>query len=258
ERAVLGTVLVIDDDVSTRDVVTRYLQAEGIQVVSAADGETGLLLARMVRPAVILLDVLLPHVDGWAILAALRSDPELAAIPVVLATILDQPEQGIALGAAEYLTKPIDATRLLTTVRRLSPTARGAARAAGRVLLVEDDAPTRALLRRTLEEEGWQVDEAADGQAALTQMAAPAPDLVLLDLMMPRVDGFQVVQALQADPAWCRIPVIVITAHDLDAPDRARLTGAVQTILQKGDGTGTALLREVRKLVLGHLAVARS
>ncbi|HMA38128.1 MAG TPA: ATP-binding protein, partial [Chloroflexia bacterium] len=173
-----GTVLVIDDDPTTRDLLTRYLAQAGIPVVSAEDGAVGLLLARSLRPAVIILDVLLPHLDGWAVLGALKADPDLAAIPVVLTTILDQPERGLALGAAEYLTKPIDRTRLLAVVARYEPPPGAVpAPAAGRVLIVEDDPPTRELLRRTLAEAGWTVAEAADGAIALAAVAAAPPDL---------------------------------------------------------------------------------
>jgi signal transduction histidine kinase/CheY-like chemotaxis protein len=160
-------VLVIDDDPATRDLLGRFLQAEGFQVVTAANGEDGLRLAREQRPVAITLDVLMPGLDGWSVLSTLKADPELAEIPVVVVSILDDRGLGYALGAADYLTKPIDRDRLLAILRRLRPDGPSSA-----VLVVEDDPATRDLLRRTLEREGWPVDEAPDGRVGLDRVAA--------------------------------------------------------------------------------------
>ena len=146
--------LVIDDDAAARALLRRHLAKAGYRVDEAADGKTGLARAHAFRPDVITLDAMMPGMDGWAVLAALKADPALAGIPVVMATILDDERLGFALGASEYLTKPIDRKRLLATVERFA--ARGPD---ARALLVEDDEPARAILRRTLERAGWTVSE---------------------------------------------------------------------------------------------------
>jgi hypothetical protein len=242
-----GSVLVIDDDPAVRDLMTRLLAREGFSVDVAASGPEGLDRARVLRPDVITLDVQLPGMDGWSVLTALKADPELAATPVIMATILDEKNLGFALGASDYLTKPIDRSRLAAVLRKF---ARGQARPA--VLVVEDDAPTRELLRRMLETEGWDVAEAADGRAGLTRMATARPHLVLLDLMMPEMDGFEFLEALHADRSLPSVPVVVITAMELTDDDRRRLNGGVEQIVRKGGRTPVELLNQVRELVAAH------
>jgi CheY-like chemotaxis protein len=223
-----GTVLVIDDDPTARDLMATYLTDEGFAVEAAASGADGLRRARELRPAAIILDILMPDIDGWTVLAALKREPELADIPVVIVTIVDEQRRGIALGAAGYLTKPIDRERLFAILSRVR-----AAGVPGSVLVVEDDEDQRQLVRAILGPRGWRVREAANGRLALDAVAAELPDVILLDLMMPEMDGFEVVAALQAKPAWREIPVIVVTALDLTAEDRRRLSGGVTQILSK-------------------------
>ena len=243
-RSGAATILVIDDDPTVHDLLRRHLSKEGFQVVSARGGEEGLRLARELHPAAITLDVLMPNVDGWSVLASLKADPALADIPVVVLSIVDDRNLGFSLGAADYVTKPVDRERLLAVLGRYR-------RAEGScsVLVVEDDPPSREILRRTLEGEGWTVVEAADGRAALAQVSERRPDAILLDLMLPEVDGFQFVAELQAREEWRSIPVIVVTARDLTAQDRLRLNGHVENILHKGAYTREALLAQVRELV---------
>jgi CheY-like chemotaxis protein len=171
---------------------------------------------------------MMPDIDGWTVLAALRGDPELADIPVVIVTIVDEQRRGIALGAAGYLTKPIDRERLIEIVSPLR-----AADGPGNVLVVEDDEDQRQLMRAILGSRGWTVREAANGRLALDAIRAELPDVILLDLMMPEMDGFELVAALQANTAWRAIPVVVVTALDLTAEDRQRLNGGVEQILSK-------------------------
>src|SRR6516225_7895637 len=223
-----GTVLVIDDDATARELIAAHLAGEGFSVETAANGVDGLKKARVLRPEAITLDVLLPDVDGWTVLAALKGEPGLAEIPVVIVTIVDEQRRGIALGAAGYLTKPIDRERLIEAVSRLQ-----VADAPGTVLVVEDDEDQRQLIRESLGARGWTVREAANGRLALDAIAAEMPDAILLDLMMPEMDGFQLVAALQANAAWRAIPVVVVTALDLTAEDRQRLNGGVEQILSK-------------------------
>jgi CheY-like chemotaxis protein len=186
----------------------------------------------------------MPDLDGWSVLAALRQDSELAEIPVIMVTILDEHRRAVALGAAGYLSKPIDRERL----RRLMARFRAPARPA-KVLLVEDDAVQRERVRTWLEGQQWLVQEAANGREALARLQAGRPDVILLDLMMPEMDGFAVVAALQKDPAWRDIPVIVITARDLDAADRERLNSGVQSVLVKETFRPADLVERIRRLV---------
>jgi CheY-like chemotaxis protein len=243
------TVLVIDDDPAIRDLVQRFLIREGFRVVVATGGEEGLRLARELRPDAITLDVLMPGLDGWAVLAALKADPALAEIPVIMLTMVDDRGLGYALGAAEYLTKPLDRERLLAAVRKH--------RRDLSVLVVDDDPVVRELLRRQLEAEGHRVSEAADGRAALARLREAVPGVILLDLMMPEMDGFELMEAMRLEAGWAGVPVAVLTAKDLTAEDREQLTGRVERVLQKGAYTKDALLGEVRRLVGASLARRR-
>jgi CheY-like chemotaxis protein len=227
-----------------RELLQRFLSKEGVRVVSAAGGEEGLRLARELRPAAITLDVMMPGMDGWAVLTALKADADLADIPVIMLTIVDDKNMGYALGVADYLTKPVDRDRLVAILQKY----RGEDPSRP-VLVVEDDATTREMLRRMLEREGWVVTEAKNGRFALECVAEQRPALILLDLMMPEMDGFQFTEALRKLEAWRSIPIVVVTAKDLTAEDRVRLNGCVEQILQKGAYGREALLAEVRELV---------
>jgi CheY-like chemotaxis protein len=237
-------VLVIDDDPTARDLMQRFLKPDGLHVLCAPSGEEGLRLARELHPAAITLDVLMPGMDGWAVLAALKADSAVADIPVIMVTILDDRRLGYTLGAAEVLTKPVDRRRLLSLLARYVRDTR-----ARMVLVVDDDERTRGLLCRTLEADGWTVDEAADGRLALGRLAARQPDVIVLDLLMPEMDGFGVIAELQAHQDWKHIPVVVVTAKELTADDRQRLNGHVQRVLQKGSYGREQLLAQVRELV---------
>ena len=238
-----GTVLVIDDDPATRQLLVRMLVKEEFRVLEACGGEEGLALAQAEHPDVITLDVLMPGLDGWGVLAVLKNDPALAAIPVVMLTITDERDLGFSLGAAEYLTKPIERAQLSAVLARYR-------RAPGAgVLIVEDDVPTRAMLRRSLEREGWTVSEAANGRAGLERVMADSPSLVLLDLMMPEMDGFEFLDGLRSHPPDAAPAVVVITAKDLTDDDRRRLKGGVARVVQKGPRSREELVAEVKHVV---------
>ncbi len=239
------TVLVIDDDPTVHDLMHRFLSKEGLRMVAASHGEEGLQIAKALHPALITLDVLMPGMDGWAVLTALKADPVLADIPVIIVTIWDDKQMGYALGAAEYLTKPIDWKRMAAILHKYR-----CARPPCRVLVVEDDADMREVLRRRLEKEGWAVSEAANGREALKRMAESRPELILLDLMMPGMDGFQFLEEVRKQEEWRPIPVVVVTAKDLTPEDRLLLSGSVTQILQKGAYSQEELLREVRDRVV--------
>ncbi|MBV8837781.1 MAG: GAF domain-containing protein [Alphaproteobacteria bacterium] len=237
-------ILVIDDDPTARELIAEQLTSEGFAVATADGGLEGLRRARELKPLAITLDVMMPDLDGWSVIAALRQDPQLAEIPVIMVTILDEQRRGMALGVAGYLTKPIDRERLRAVVKRLRTPARSV-----RLLLVDDDELQRRRLRQWLEAEQWSVDEAESGRAALARIAAAAPEVILLDLMMPEMDGFAVVAALQADARTRDIPVIVITALDLSAEDRARLNSGIESVLVKDGFSAGDLVRRVRRVV---------
>jgi signal transduction histidine kinase/DNA-binding response OmpR family regulator len=242
------TVLVIDDDPTVHDLMQRFLSKEGVRMQAAASGAEGLRLAKALRPTAITLDVLIPGMDGWTVLTRLKGDPDLADIPVIMLTIVDDKHMGYTLGAADYLTKPIDWNRLAGMLRKYH-----CERPPCRVLVVEDEADMREMLRRLLEKAGWAVSEAADGQAALARVAEDRPNLILLDLMMPEMNGFTFVEALRQQDASRSIPIVVVTAKDLTPDDCQRLNGYVEQILQKGAYSQEALLHEVRHLVAAYV-----
>jgi CheY-like chemotaxis protein len=239
-----GTVLVIDDDATARELIATHLASENFSVETAANGVEGLRKARALRPAAITLDVLLPDIDGWTVLAALKGEPALADIPVVIITIVDEQRRGIALGAAGYLTKPIDRDRLCEMLSHFR-----VADEPGVVLVVEDDEEQRQLIRASLGARGWAIREAANGRLALEALAEGLPDVILLDLMMPEMDGFQVVAALQANPSWRDISVIVVTALELTDEDRKRLNGGVEKVLSKHAFAPAELMARVDALL---------
>ena len=248
-----STILVIDDDPITRDLIRRHLVKEGFHVQTAVSGQEGLRLAAEIKPDVITLDVLLPSMDGWMVLSELKANPQVADIPVVIVTMVDHKQMGFALGAADYLVKPIERQRLLNVINKYRRKNGAPAGASGRVLVVEDDDPTRDVLRRTLVKEGWDIIEADNGRSALESMAASQPDLILLDLMMPEMDGFQFITELRQEPTWLSIPVVVVTAKELTAAERLQLNGYVERVLQKGKYDRDYLLRQIADLVRAYV-----
>jgi len=232
-------VLVVDDDPTVRELMQRFLEREGFSVLTAAGGLEGLARAREAHPAAITLDVIMPDVDGWTVLAALKGDPSLADIPVILATIVDEKQRGLALGAADYLVKPVDRDRLLAILRERC------GRAGGRVLVVEDDEATRATVRGALEREGWHVTEAANGRIALAELAAARPDVLVLDLIMPEMDGFELLAEMRSRAEYRNIPAVVMTAMSLTEEDHLRLNGEVERVVQKRGQGRDELLQEI-------------
>jgi CheY-like chemotaxis protein len=213
-------------------------------VVAAPGGEEGLALARRLRPDVVTLDVRMPGMDGWEVLAALKGDPELADTPVVMLSVVDDREAGLALGVADYLVKPVTRERLLAVMARYRVVPE-----AGPVLVVDDDPDVREVVRRTLAREGWTVHEAADGREGLARAAAHPPALVVLDLVMPEMDGFAFVDAFRRTPAGRETPVVVLTSKELSGEERERLAGSVERVLRKGPHPRDELLDEVRRLL---------
>jgi len=245
-----AVVLVIDDDALVADLLRRTLVKDGYRVEYAENGEKGLQLARQLRPDAITLDVMMPGMDGWQVLTHLKSDPELADIPVILLSIVNDRKTGFALGATEYLTKPLDRERLTSVLGRIS-NGRGS-----RLALVVDDLPeNRELLRSALEGDGWTVEEAGNGLEALDRLEQRRPDAILLDLMMPEMDGITFVERLRASERNRSIPVLVVTAKDITAVDRQRLSGGVQAIMQKGAVDLSELVSQTRALLSARTQV---
>jgi signal transduction histidine kinase/CheY-like chemotaxis protein/methyl-accepting chemotaxis protein len=241
-------VLVIDDDPLVHDMLTRLLAKEGLQVVSAFNGADGLRLAETLRPAAITLDVIMPELDGWAVLTTLKGNPDLADIPIIVVTITDDKNMGYALGAADYLTKPVEPARLTALLKKYASAAQRTS-----VLVVDDDPDMRDIASRLLTKSGWEVHVAENGRVALDQLARHTPTLIVLDLMMPEVDGFDFLLAMRRQPAWQAIPVVVVTAKEITDEDRHRLNGSVQRILQKRGTHRDDLLTAVKDQVTASL-----
>ena len=242
-QAARGTILAIDDNIEALDLIQRSLSRDGYRVGTGSSGEAGIALARTVKPDVITLDVMMPQMNGWQVLAALKADTVLAEIPVVMLSVVENKEIGMALGATDCLTKPIDWNRLDTLLERLTECETPAP-----ILVVEDDTASSELVRRLLERDGWTVDVAANGEAALQQVRQRRPALVVLDLMMPVMDGFTFADQLRAEPGCDDIPVVVLTSKSLTPDDHKRLNGHVADILTKGAYQRGDLLQLVRKL----------
>ncbi len=238
-----STILVIDDDESVLDLTERFLTRKGFKVVTASDGHEGLRLARELHPAAITLDVLMPQLDGWTVLAAIKGDPELADIPVILMTIIDDRTRGYALGATEYLIKPVNREKLTGVLRAACGTA------GRKVLVIDDDALMRRGIAQSLERDGWQVAEADNGRAGLARLEESKPDVIMLDLMMPEMNGFEFLVEMRARPQWRDIAVLVVTAKDLTAEDRAQLNGHVEQVLDKGSAELAELLGEIGQVL---------
>jgi signal transduction histidine kinase/CheY-like chemotaxis protein len=248
--AVRTCVLVIDDDPLQRDLMQRYLRKEGFTVCTASGGAQGLRMARQLLPAAITLDVMMPDMDGWSVLSSLKGDITLSDIPVIMLTMVDDPERGFTLGASEYATKPVNRRRLAQILRKytcLQPPCP--------VLVIDDDLSSRTLTRAMLQKEGWTVSEAGNGIEALRSMEQQRPRLIFLDLMMPEMDGFAFAAEVRRHPEWRSIPIVVITAQDLTNEDRRRLNGNVEKILRKDGASREALLEQVRDLLAGSKAL---
>jgi signal transduction histidine kinase/CheY-like chemotaxis protein len=236
-----GIVLVIDDDPAVRELFQNHLSKLGYQVAVASGGDEGLRLARKLRPDAITLDVMMPGMDGWMVLTALKTDPELADIPVILVTMVEEKELGFSLGATDYLVKPVNRDQLNTVLNKYHLQSQ-----IPQVLIVEDDPNTRHLMVTVLKKAGCQVTSAENGRIGLQRLAEQPPDLILLDLMMPEMDGFEFVARLHEHDSWNKIPIIVMTAKDITSEDRLKLDHRVQTIFQKGAYKKDKLLAEIR------------
>jgi PAS domain S-box-containing protein len=243
EEETLDTVLVVDDDPHARELLVRFLRKEGFGVKTAADGETGLAMARLLKPCAILLDVMMPRVDGWAVLSSLKADPDLADIPVIMVTIVQERGLGFSLGAADYLTKPVEWPRLKAVLDRY----RGSSSSC-LALVVSHDAQTRELLGQLLADQGWSVAAVEDSRAARERLASGEhPDLALVDLHH-EVGGLAIVQDLKRHESWRDVPMIVLAARDLTEEERERLRGQVRQIIEKSEELPEELTAALRRI----------
>jgi signal transduction histidine kinase/CheY-like chemotaxis protein len=223
------TVVVVEDDRRSFDLLRVYLEAAGARVVGARDGQEGLDTVRRLSPAGVVLDILLPGIDGWDVLAQLKADPATAAIPVVVVSMLDERGHGFALGAAEYLVKPVGKEQLLAALYR----AAAMPEKKHTVVAIDDDPLAIELVKASLEPEGWTVLGAATGQEGLALIREQQPSAVLLDLLMPGMDGFEVVEALRADPETKSLPVVILTSKSMTQQDKERLRGRITYVARK-------------------------
>ena len=239
-----AAILVVDDDPSVRQLIARHLEQEGWKTVQASNATDALQLARESRPLLITLDIMMPDASGWWVLEKLKEDPRTAGIPVLVVTIVEDQRMVFDLGASDYLGKPYEKGTLIAKIHRLLPELDGK-----RVLVVDDDPQARTMLAHVLREEKAEVVLAASGDEALSQIAQSPPDLVLLDLMMPGMSGFEMVARLRAQPDGARIPVMIVSAKDLTADDILTLNGHVQRFVAKGSIEPEGLTNAVRQLL---------
>ncbi len=234
-------VLVIDDEPVVRELLKSYISKQGYDVVLANGGDEGLRLAKECNPDVITLDVMMPGMDGWMVLSALKNNPELAKIPVVMLSLVDDKSIGYSLGAAEYLTKPINRNQLGDVLKKYL----GQTLETRHVLLLEDDHSTRMMTGEMLRRSGLRVSMAGNGREGLDNLINKIPDLILCDLMMPEMDGFEFIRHVRENPLWRDIPVVVLTAKDLTSTERTTLSEQVEKIIQKGQYSRQDLLEEI-------------
>jgi len=238
------TVLVIDDDPQSLEIISRLLHKAGLEVVTAESGEEGLRLAHVIKPAVITLDVVMQGMDGWSMLGALKADPDLKNIPVVMLTMVDDKTRAYSLGATDYLTKPVDKEQLQSALMPYFSDDE-----ASSVLLVEDDIGARERTARSLKAAGWQVVEAGNGREALERLEEAKPRLILLDLIMPEMDGFEFVHKMMANEVWRDIPVIVLSAKNLTEEEKRMLNGRVQQVVKKSTSSHQQILEIIETLI---------
>jgi len=246
EPVMTKRVLIIDDDPSIRGLLARYLNREGFSVFEAENGQRGIEIAEKESPNVIILDVMMPGTDGWSVLEYLKSHVRLSSIPVIMLTMVDDRSRGYALGAMHFLNKPVDWPNLYQIISDTLGQGQSIRRS---VLVVDDDSESRGILRHSLEKEGWQVDEAVNGKHAIESITNRAPALILLDLMMPEMDGFEFVDEIKSKQDLADIPIIVLTAMDIDGEVRNKLLGQVQNILVKGAYDKDLLLKKISEII---------
>ncbi|MDH5546557.1 MAG: response regulator [Gammaproteobacteria bacterium] len=247
-RKVISKILVIDDDPSVRDLMERYLTREGFDVKAVASGQEGISILSSYKPHIITLDVLMPVMDGWTVLSELKRNPETQNIPVIMVSMMDELDLSFALGAADYLIKPIQKDVLMETVVKHL---RGGSES--KVLVVDDKPENRSIIARTLSVQGIRILEAANGLEALDTLEKETPDLILLDLLMPEMDGFRFSEEVSRHPKWKDIPIVVLTSKDLSADEIKRLSGKVEKVYERRDMDLESFLFDIQSMVARKL-----
>ena len=246
-NAAAPLVLVVEDDPPAAELLARQLERAGFRAETVRSGADVLTTARRKKPAAITLDILLPGVDGWEVLTRLKHDEITSSIPVIVISVVDNPELGMALGAVDYFVKPVPAKDLINRLRRFDFGPNGAHKR--QVLVVDDERANRDWLTEVLEPAGFGVIPAAGGREAIELARSRQPDLVLLDLMMPEVSGFDVVEALRSEESTSAMPIMILTAKDLTDADKRQLNGRVSTILQRGSTGASDLVGMLRRVI---------
>ena len=208
-------------------LLRQELEGDGYRVISALNADEGVALVKKHQPAAVTVDILMPGKDGWETIAMLKGDPETRDVPIIVVSAMDNRDLGISMGVKDYLVKPVDREALLSALRKIDPGMK-------HVLVVDDEPTARDLLIEILSDEGFESREARNGREAMERIEEQVPDAILLDLMMPEVDGFEVVQRLQENEKWKDIPVIVVTAKDLELEEKTFLSERVERVVQKG------------------------
>ena len=239
------TVLLVEDDSRAIDLLTLYLTTANFNVITARDGDEGLMIAHRVHPSAIILDIRLPHVDGWDFLAQAKADPDIADIPVIIVSILDERGKGIALGAADYIVKPASRDDLLAALHRLTLPAK-AMNGSAKVLVIDDDQLAIELVEAVLQPEGYIILKATDGENGILLAQQESPSLIILDLLMPGVDGFAVVDRLRANPHTAAIPIIILTSKTMSREEKERLNGQISYLAHKADFNRAAFVESIR------------
>lgn len=246
-RCTAPLILVVEDNPSTSEVLTLYLARAGYRVAHAFTGEEALSRAKELQPFAVLLDIMLPGKDGWEVLQELKTAPEVKDIPVIISSVTDNKELGFALGAFDYLVKPVDRLALLKKLEELSLTVKRCRKHIN-ILCIDDHAEALELLQSILEPAGYNVITASSGAEGVDKALSYKPDLIILDLMMPEMDGFEVVHLLKSSPAVVDTPILILTAKDLTVEDRLRLAGKIENFIQKSHFTKDDLLTYIRDL----------
>jgi len=241
-------VLVVEDDPAAAELLIRQLVGAGYRAEVARTGVEALEKARRLQPAAITLDIILPVVDGWEVITRLKSDDITSGIPIVVVSVVDNPELGMSLGAIDYFVKPVDARLLVNRLNQFK-LERTPGKDEIRVLVVDDEPANRMWLAKTLEPAGFIVVPAAGGREAIELAKSTRPDFVLLDLMMPEVNGFDVVEALRADEATRDVPIMVLTASNLSEADKRLLNGRVSQILSRGSMANSDIVGLLKRVV---------
>jgi CheY-like chemotaxis protein len=249
-------VLVVEDNPQASELLIRNLNRGGYQTVLARDGAEAIAKAQELKPAAITLDILLPDVDGWTVLGRLKQDPATRDVPVIVVSIVDDPDLGLALGAIDYLVKPVEPKQLLETIGRYSGV-RSREESPITVLVVDDEPANRTWIQSLLEPAGYRVKTAAGGKEALDLLQTERLDLIVLDLMMPGMTGFELLDAIRTDERTRSLPILVITAKDLTPAERRELNGRVAAVLSHASDPAD-LLKLLGTLVPQPAALAAS